>query len=94
MQKKPTDKQTQKDSPNSALDMIAAIEQEESRDIADAEREESERNAAIAQEEWRDISWMDVSGSFKIFLSSKGRLKVQLKASKDSSGRTAVKFSG
>ena len=48
MQKKPTDKQTQKDSLNSALDMIAAIEQEESRDIADAEREESERNAAIA----------------------------------------------
>jgi hypothetical protein len=96
MQKKPTDIQQQstKDSPNSALNLLKAIEQEESRDIADAEREESERNAAIAQEEWRDISWMDVSGSFKIFLSSKGRLKVQLKASKDSSGRTAVKFSG
>ena len=50
MQKKPTDIQQQstKDFSNSALNLLKAIEQEESRDIADAERKESERNAAIA----------------------------------------------
>jgi len=88
MQEKQTEDKLQvtKDLPEAirqSLEMMAAIKQED-----------SVVNTDPAQEEWRDISWMDITGSFKILLSSNGRLKVQAKAVKDSSGRTAVKLSG
>lgn len=88
MQEKQTEDKLQvtKDLPEAirqSLEMMTAIKQED-----------SVVNADPAQEEWRDISWMDITGSFKILLSSNGRLKVQAKAVKDSSGRTAVKLSG
>jgi hypothetical protein len=88
MQEKQTEDKLQvtKDLPEAirqSLEMMTAIKQED-----------SVINTDPAQEEWRDISWMDITGSFKILLSSNGRLKVQAKAVKDSSGRTAVKLSG
>lgn len=70
MQEKQTEDKLQvaKDLPEAihqSLEMMAAIKQED-----------SVVNADPAQEEWRDISWMDITGSFKILLSSNGRLKV------------------
>lgn len=70
MQEKQTEDKLQvtKDLPEAirqSLEMMTAIKQED-----------SVVNADPTQEEWRDISWMDITGSFKILLSSNGRLKV------------------